>query len=226
VSILKLEDVGKTYQMGKVSVPVLKHINLEIEKSEYVSIVGPSGSGKSTMMNLVGALDRPTEGKVFLNGKDISKLSDDRLAVLRQKTVGFVFQQFNLIPRLSTIENVELPMWFAGIPKRVRVRRARELLKEVGLRERLTHKANELSGGEMQRVAIARALANNPEIILADEPTGNLDSKSGEEIAKLLNKLDKEGKTIIIVTHDPKMAKMARRIISLKDGEIVDDTVS
>jgi putative ABC transport system ATP-binding protein len=226
VSILKLEDVGKTYQMGKVSVPVLKHINLEIEKSEYVSIVGPSGSGKSTMMNLVGALDRPTEGKVFLNGKDISRFSDDRLATLRQKTIGFVFQQFNLIPRLTTVENVELPMWFAGVPKGKRIKRARDLLRQVGLGNRLKHKSTELSGGEMQRVAIARALANNPEIILADEPTGNLDSKSGAEIAKMLNKLDEEGKTIIIVTHDPKMAKMARRIISLKDGEIVDDTVS
>jgi putative ABC transport system ATP-binding protein len=226
VSILKLEDVSKTYHMGKVSVPVLKHINLEIEKSEYVSIMGPSGSGKSTMMNLVGALDRPTEGKVFLNGKDISKLSDDRLATLRQKTVGFVFQQFNLIPRLTTLENVELPMWFAGVPKGVRIKRARDLLKQVGLGDRLRHKATELSGGQMQRVAIARALANKPEIILADEPTGNLDSKSGEEIAKMLNKLDEEGKTIIIVTHDPMMAKMARRIISLKDGEIVDDRVS
>jgi putative ABC transport system ATP-binding protein len=226
VSILKLEDVSKTYHMGKVSVPVLKHINLEIEKSEYVSIMGPSGSGKSTMMNLVGALDRPTEGKVFLNGEDISKLSDDRLATLRQKTVGFVFQQFNLIPRLTTLENVELPMWFAGVPKGVRIKRARDLLKQVGLGDRLRHKATELSGGQMQRVAIARALANKPEIILADEPTGNLDSKSGEEIAKMLNKLDEEGKTIIIVTHDPMMAKMARRIISLKDGEIVDDRVS
>jgi putative ABC transport system ATP-binding protein len=226
VSLLKLEGVGKTYYMGKVSVPVLKNINLEIEKSEYVSIVGPSGSGKSTLMNLVGALDRPTEGRILLNDTDISKLSDDRLATIRQKMVGFVFQQFNLIPRLTTIENVELPMWFAGVPKRVRIKRARDLLIQVGLGDRLTHKSTELSGGQMQRVAIARALANKPEIILADEPTGNLDSKSGEEIGKILNKLDQEGKTIIIVTHDREMAKMARRTISLKDGEIVDDSVS
>ncbi|MFV2040496.1 MAG: ABC transporter ATP-binding protein [Candidatus Hydrothermarchaeales archaeon] len=212
--------------MGKVSVPVLKDINLEIEKGEFVSIMGPSGSGKSTMMNLVGALDRPSAGRIFLNDVDISKLSDDSLATIRQKMVGFVFQQFNLIPRLTTIENVELPMWFAGIPKKVRMRRARDLLVQVGLGDRLTHKSTELSGGEMQRVAIARALANKPEIILADEPTGNLDSKSGSEIAKILTGLNEEGKTIIIITHDASLAKMAKRIITLKDGEIVDDTVS
>ncbi len=212
--------------MGKVSVPVLKDINLEIKKGEFVSIMGPSGSGKSTMMNLVGALDRPSAGRILLNDVDISKLSDDSLATIRQKMVGFVFQQFNLIPRLTTIENVELPMWFAGIPKKVRMRRARDLLVQVGLGDRLTHKSTELSGGQMQRVAIARALANKPEIILADEPTGNLDSKSGSEIAKILTGLNEEGKTIIIITHDASLAKMAKRIITLKDGEIVDDTVS
>jgi len=226
VSLLKIEGVGKTYHMGKVSVPVLKDINLEIEKGEFVSIMGPSGSGKSTMMNLVGALDRPSAGRILLNDVDISKLSDDSLATIRQKMVGFVFQQFNLIPRLTTIENVELPMWFAGIPKKVRMRRARDLLVQVGLGDRLTHKSTELSGGQMQRVAIARALANKPEIILADEPTGNLDSKSGSEIAKILTGLNEEGKTIIIITHDASLAKMAKRIITLKDGEIVDDTVS
>ncbi len=224
--MLKLENVYKTYHMGKVSVPVLKNINLEIKKGEYVSIMGPSGSGKSTMMNLIGALDRPSKGRVLLNGTDISKLSDDRLATLRQKMVGFVFQQFNLIPRLTTLENVELPMWFAGLPKRARAKRARDLLIQVGLGDRLTHKSTELSGGQMQRVAIARALANKPEIILADEPTGNLDSKSGAEIARMLDRLNDEGKTIIIVTHDPTLAKIARRIISLKDGEIVDDRIS
>jgi len=226
VSILKLEGVGKTYHMGKVSVPVLKDINIEIEKGEYVSIMGPSGSGKSTLMNLVGALDRPSMGRILLNGTDISKLSDDQLATLRQKMVGFVFQQFNLIPRLTTLENVELPMWFAGIPKGVRVKRARDLLVRVGLGDRLKHKSTELSGGQMQRVAIARALANKPEIILADEPTGNLDSKSGREIAKILDGLNAEGKTIIIVTHAKELAQMARRIITLKDGEIVNDSVS
>ena len=224
--MLKLENVYKTYHMGKVSVPVLKNINLEIKKGEYVSIMGPSGSGKSTMMNLIGALDRPSKGRILLNGTDISKLSDDRLATLRQKMVGFVFQQFNLIPRLTTLENVELPMWFAGLPKRARAKRARDLLIQVGLGDRLTHKSTELSGGQMQRVAIARALANKPEIILADEPTGNLDSKSGAEIARMLDRLNDEGKTIIIVTHDPTLAKIARRIISLKDGEIVDDRIS
>ena len=226
VTLLKLENVYKTYHMGKVSVPVLKNINLEIKKGEYVSIMGPSGSGKSTMMNLIGALDRPSKGRILLNGTDISKLSDDRLATLRQKMVGFVFQQFNLIPRLTTLENVELPMWFAGLPKRARAKRARDLLIQVGLGDRLTHKSTELSGGQMQRVAIARALANKPEIILADEPTGNLDSKSGAEIARMLDRLNDEGKTIIIVTHDPTLAKIARRIISLKDGEIVDDRIS
>ncbi len=226
MSLLKIEGVGKTYHMGKVSVPVLKDINLEIKKGEFVSIMGPSGSGKSTMMNLVGALDRPSAGRILLNDVDISKLSDDSLATIRQKMVGFVFQQFNLIPRLTTIENVELPMWFAGIPKKVRMRRARDLLVQVGLGDRLTHKSTELSGGQMQRVAIARALANKPEIILADEPTGNLDSKSGSEIAKILTGLNEEGKTIIIITHDASLAKMAKRIITLKDGEIVDDTVS
>ncbi|RMF90546.1 MAG: ABC transporter ATP-binding protein [Methanobacteriota archaeon] len=212
--------------MGKVVVPVLKNINLEIERGEYVSIMGPSGSGKSTLMNLVGALDRPTEGRVLLKGKDISRLPDDRLATIRQRMVGFVFQQFNLIPRLTAMENVELPMWFAGVPKKERIKRARDLLVQVGLGDRLTHKPTELSGGQMQRVAIARALANRPEIILADEPTGNLDSKSGEEIAKILSGLNDEGKTIIIVTHSPELARMAKRIISLRDGEIVDDRVS
>jgi putative ABC transport system ATP-binding protein len=226
VSILKLEDVCKTYKMGKVSVPVLKNINLVIEKGEYVSIIGPSGSGKSTVMNLIGALDRPSEGKVYLNEKDISKLSDDQLANIRQKMVGFVFQQFNLIPRLKAIENVELPMWFAGVPKKFRIKRARDLLLQVGLKDRMTHKSTELSGGEMQRVAIATALANKPEILLADEPTGNLDSTSGDEISKILSGLNDEGKTIIIVTHDPELAQMAKRIITLKDGEIVDDSVS
>jgi putative ABC transport system ATP-binding protein len=226
VSILKLEGVYKTYHMGNVTVPVLKNINLEVEKGEYVSIMGPSGSGKSTMMNLIGALDRPTEGKVFLNETDISTLSADGLATLRQKMVGFVFQQFNLIPRLTTIENVELPMWFAGVPKKIRVKRARNLLEQVGLGDRLKHRSTELSGGQMQRVALARALANKPEILLADEPTGNLDSKSGAEIAKLIDGLNDEGKTIIVVTHDHKLAQIANRIISLKDGEIVDDSVS
>ena len=225
MSIVKLEGVCKTYQMGKVLVPVLKNIDLNIEKGEYVSIMGPSGSGKSTMMNLIGALDRPTEGKVFLDGIDISKLSDDSLAVIRQKKIGFIFQQFNLIPRLSALENVELPMWFAGRSKNQRIKRARELLVKVGLGDRLTHRPTELSGGQMQRVAIARALANQPEILLADEPTGNLDSKSGEEIVKIFAELNKEGKTIIIVTHEQRFATMAKRIVKLKDGEIVDDTV-
>jgi len=223
---VRLEGVCKTYRMGKVSVPVLRNIDLEVEKGEYVSIMGPSGSGKSTLMNLIGALDRPTEGRVYLDERDISRLSDDELALIRQRMVGFVFQQFNLIPRLTALENVELPMWFAGVSKPRRVRRARELLERLGLGDRLSHKPAELSGGQMQKVAIARALANQPEIILADEPTGNLDSKSGAEIARIFSELNSEGKTIILVTHERKLAEEAERIVMLRDGEIVDDTVS
>ncbi|MEE9564495.1 MAG: ABC transporter ATP-binding protein [Candidatus Hydrothermarchaeaceae archaeon] len=221
MDVIRLEDVDKTYIMGKVKVHALKGVNLSIEKGEYVAIMGPSGSGKSTLMNQVGALDRPTKGRVFIEEHDISKMSDNELAKLRRENIGFIFQQFNLIPRLTAIENVELPMWYAGIPKIKRVRRAAELLKLVGLGDRMKHRPTELSGGEMQRVCIARALANNPDIIMADEPTGNLDSKSSEDIMEILEKLNKEGRTIVMVTHEDEYAKRAGRTIVIRDGKIV-----
>jgi putative ABC transport system ATP-binding protein len=221
MDVIRLEDVEKTYIMGKVKVHALRGVNLAIEKGEYVAIMGPSGSGKSTLMNQVGALDRPTKGRVFIEEHDISKMSDNELAKLRRENIGFIFQQFNLIPRLTAIENVELPMWYAGIPKIKRVRRAAELLKLVGLGDRMKHRPTELSGGEMQRVCIARALANNPDIIMADEPTGNLDSKSSEDIMEILEKLNKEGRTIVMVTHEDEYAKRAGRTIVIRDGKIV-----
>ncbi len=206
--------------MDQVEVPALRGITLSIAKDEFVSMMGPSGSGKSTLLNLIGCLDRPTRGKVFIDRKDISKLNDNSLAEIRRKKIGFVFQQFNLIPRLSALENVALPMWFAGMDKNRRVKRAATLLERVGLHERIRHKPTELSGGERQRVSIARALANDPELILADEPTGNLDSKSGNEILELLESLNNDGKTIIMVTHDPDYGRRAQRMIKLKDGLI------
>ena len=221
MDVIRLEDVDKTYIMGKVKVHALRGVNLSIEKGEYVAIMGPSGSGKSTLMNQVGALDRPTKGRVFIEEHDISKMSDNELAKLRRENIGFIFQQFNLIPRLTAIENVELPMWYAGIPKIKRVRRAAELLKLVGLGDRMKHRPTELSGGEMQRVCIARALANNPDIVMADEPTGNLDSKSSEDIMEILEKLNREGRTIVMVTHEDEYAKRAGRTIVIRDGKIV-----
>lgn len=221
MDVIRLEDVEKTYIMGKVKVHVLRGVNLSIEKGEYVAIMGPSGSGKSTLMNQIGALDRPTKGKVFIEGHDISKMSDNELAKIRRENIGFIFQQFNLIPRLTAIENVELPLWYAGIPKIKRIKRAAELLKLVGLGDRMKHRPTELSGGEMQRVCIARALANNPDIIMADEPTGNLDSKSSEDIMEILAKLNQEGRTIVMVTHEDEYAKRAERTIVIRDGKIV-----
>ena len=221
MDVIRLEDVEKTYIMGKVKVHALRGVNLAIEKGEYVAIMGPSGSGKSTLMNQVGALDRPTKGKVFIEERDISKMSDNELAKIRRENIGFIFQQFNLISRLTAIENVELPMWYAGTPKIKRVRRAAELLKLVGLGDRMKHRPTELSGGEMQRVCIARALANNPDIIMADEPTGNLDSKSSEDIMEILEKLNREGRTIVMVTHEDEYAKRAGRTIVIRDGKIV-----
>jgi putative ABC transport system ATP-binding protein len=221
MDVIRLEDVEKTYIMGKVKVHALRGVDLAIKKGEYVAIMGPSGSGKSTLMNQVGALDRPTTGRVFIEEHDISKMSDNELAKIRRENIGFIFQQFNLIPRLTAIENVELPMWYAGTPKIKRVRRAAELLKLVGLGDRMKHRPTELSGGQMQRVCIARALANNPDIIMADEPTGNLDSKSSEDIMKILEKLNTEGRTIIMVTHEEEYAKKAKRTIYIRDGMIV-----
>ncbi|MEE8403273.1 MAG: ABC transporter ATP-binding protein [Candidatus Hydrothermarchaeaceae archaeon] len=221
MDIIRLEDVEKIYIMGNVEVPALRGVSLAIKNGEYLSIMGPSGSGKSTLMNLIGALDRPTKGKVFIEEKDISKLSDNDLARIRRENIGFIFQQFNLIPRLTALENVELPMWYAGVSKVKRVKRAAELLRLVGLEDRMKHRPTELSGGQMQRVCIARALSNDPDIIMADEPTGNLDSKSGEEIMEILKDLNEQGKTIIKVTHEEDYAKMAQRTIYIRDGMIV-----
>jgi len=221
--IIELKGVTKIYKMDKVLVPALRGINLKIRKGEFVSIMGPSGSGKTTLMNLIGCLDRPTEGEIYIANKNVAKLGDDELAKLRREKIGFVFQQFNLIPRLTALENVELPMWFAGLSKKKRRERAVELLKLVGLEKRINHKPAELSGGERQRVSIARALANNPEIILADEPTGNLDTKTGKEIMEILKDLNKQGKTIVLVTHDETFAKEAERIIKIRDGRLLND---
>ncbi len=223
-NVIELRNVEKIYNEGKENeLRVLKGINLEIKEGEYVSIVGPSGSGKSTLMHIMGCLDRPTRGKVFIEGEDVSNLSDEELARIRREKVGFVFQQFYLIPVLNAIENVKIPMTLNTSRHFDKEARARELLKLVGLEKRMYHFPNQLSGGEMQRVAIARALANDPKIILADEPTGNLDSKRGEEIINLLEDLNKQGRTIIIVTHDLSIAKRARRRIMIKDGKLVKE---
>jgi putative ABC transport system ATP-binding protein len=217
--IIELKDVWKTYHMGKMSLDVLKGINLEINKNEFVAIVGPSGSGKSTLMNQVGVLDVPSKGQILLDNKDISKYSESELAQIRGRKIGFIFQQFNLIPTLTALENVTLPTIFQNVPEEVRLRRAKKLLTDVGLGERMNHRPNELSGGQQQRVAICRALVNNPEIILADEPTGNLDSASGKQIMELLSRLhSEEKKTIILVTHDIELVRYAHRTIFIKDG--------
>ena len=222
--LIKLENVWKIYQLGKVELTVLKEMNLEINRGSFVSIIGPSGSGKSTLLNIIGCLDIPTKGKVFLDGQDIQKLSEDELAKIRGKKIGFVFQQFNLLPNLTAIENVVLPMVFQKIPEEKRFGRAKKLLEMVGLGERIFHKPAELSGGEQQRVAIARALANNPEMLITDEPTGNLDSKSGEMIMEILKELYQKGeRTIIVVTHDPQIASFSKEIVHIKDGQIVSD---
>lgn len=219
--MIKLEGVVRTYLMGKTRVQALRGLDLEIAQGEFVAIMGPSGSGKSTLMHLVGGLDLPDEGKVLLGDLNIAEQNGNRLAELRGKRIGFVFQTFNLIPTLSALENVELPMIFQGIPRKERRKRAQKLLEQVGLGERLHHKPMELSGGEQQRVAIARALVNDPEILLADEPTGNLDSESGGEIMQLLKELNEErGMTVIVVTHDPEIARYAHRVVYIRDGQI------
>jgi len=219
-NVVELRNVTKEYIMGEVKVKAINDVNLKIKKSESAAIMGPSGSGKSTMLHLVGCLDRPTSGKVFIDGKNISNLNDNELAVMRRKKIGFIFQFFNLVPSFTALGNVELPMMFSGTPNREE--KAKELLKAVGLQHRLYHYASQLSGGETQRVAIARALANDPQIILADEPTGNLDSRTGKEIIDVLVKLNKEkGVTLLIVTHENLIARRARRIVKLKDGKIV-----
>ena len=220
-SILEMEDVWKRYKMSKtVNLVVLKEINLSVERGEFIAITGPSGSGKSTMVNMVGALDVPSWGSIKLDGKNINEIHESRLAALRGRTIGFVFQQFNLMHDLTALQNVMLPMEIINIPEKQARERAAYLLKEMGLGERLHHKPNELSGGQQQRVAIARALANDPEVILADEPTGNLDSKTGEFVMNFLGKLNSSGKTIVLVTHDLNLVSYAKRIVHIKDGRV------
>lgn len=221
--LFELKDVWKIYCMKGTETQALRDISLKIENGEYVAIVGQSGSGKSTLMHVIGCLDTPTRGSVVVDGKEISQLEDDDLAKIRREKIGFVFQAFNLIDSLTAAENVAMPMRFNGYGKAESIKRAKELLKRVGLEKRVDHKPNQLSGGEQQRVAICRALANDPEIILADEPTGNLDSRSGSEIIALMEELHKSGKTIIMVTHDQNLAKRAKRQIKLKDGQIVNE---
>ncbi len=219
--ILELQNVGKAYQIDSQKLEVLKGINLKIKKGEFIAIMGPSGSGKSTLMNIIGCLDTPTSGKVIFENRDVSQLSEGDLAQIRNQKVGFVFQTFNLIPRTTALANVELPLIYKGLPERERKTLAKKVLEQFGLGERMSHFPSQLSGGEQQRVAIARALVTQPLIILADEPTGNLDSKTGEEIIKIFQDLNKAGNTVILVTHDKNIASHAKKIIKLYDGEIV-----
>lgn len=222
-SVIHLEEIRKSYFMGNQELKILKGINTEINKNEYVALMGPSGSGKSTLMNILGCLDSPTSGKYVLNGNDVSTMADNDLADIRNKEIGFVFQQFNLLPRLTALENVALPLVYAGIPKKIRTEMAQEVLRKVDLMERSHHKPNELSGGQCQRVAIARALVNNPSIILADEPTGNLDSKTSYEIMSIFSKIHSEGNTVVLVTHEEDISNYAKRVIRLRDGLIETD---
>ncbi len=221
--VIEIEGVTKVYEMGSETIHALRGVSLKIRRNEYLAIMGPSGSGKSTMMNMLGCLDTPTQGKYEFNGKDVASMDDDELATIRNKEIGFVFQTFNLLPRSTSLSNVELPLIYAGRPAGERRDKARRALENVGLGNRMDHRPNELSGGQRQRVAIARALVNDPSIILADEPTGNLDSKTGEEIMALMEDLYAQGNTIIVVTHEPDIAEHARRIVRLRDGLIESD---
>ena len=221
--IIRMDDIGKIYRTGSIEVEALKSVDLSIEKGEFVSVMGPSGSGKSTLMNLVGCLDRSTSGFYQLDGVDISKLDDVELAKIRNLKIGFVFQSFNLLPRITALQNIELPMIYAGVSKKDRRKKALEALERVSLIDRKDHKPNELSGGQKQRVAIARALVNSPAIILADEPTGNLDSASGEDIMAVFQGLNREGVTIVLVTHEPDIATHTKRIVKFRDGRLTQD---
>jgi putative ABC transport system ATP-binding protein len=218
--VIVTQNISKTYGRPPLQVFALRETNLHIRKGDYIAITGPSGSGKSTLMNLLGCLDKPTTGKIFIDGNDVSTLEENKLARIRREKIGFIFQKYNLIPTLNALENVELSMGFAGVDSQTRTKKARQLLEMVELSKRLTHKPSEMSGGEQQRVAIARALANDPSIILADEPTGNVDTKSGENIMRILEEVNKRGETIIVVTHNMDIAKRAKRILQIQDGVV------
>lgn len=224
--VIRLIDITKFFKLGEEVIRALNGVNLSISRNEYVALMGPSGSGKSTLMNIIGCLDTPTSGQYLLNGPDVAKLHDNELAVIRNKEIGFVFQTFNLLPRYSALENVALPLVYAGTGKSEREKRAAEVLRQVGLGDRMKHKPNELSGGQRQRVAVARALVNRPSIILADEPTGNLDTKTSHEIMNLFQEIHDTGNTIIIVTHEEDIARMARRVVRLRDGVVESDTIN
>lgn len=225
-TVIHLDRITKDYVLGKVIIPAVKGITMDIHRNEYVALMGPSGSGKSTLMNVVGCLDTATTGTYILNGQDVSHLTDDELAEIRNREIGFVFQTFNLLPRLSALENVALPLVYSGVGKRDRIERAKSVLDQVGLADRMEHKPNELSGGQRQRVAVARALVTHPSIILADEPTGNLDTKTSFEIMSLFEEIHKAGNTVIVVTHEEDIALYTRRIVRLRDGVIESDRVN
>jgi putative ABC transport system ATP-binding protein len=222
-AIIQLQGIRKNYIMGKQELQVLKGIDLDIHSNEYVALMGPSGSGKSTLMNILGCLDSPSAGRYILNGQDVSKMADDSLADVRNKEIGFVFQQFNLLPRLTALENVALPLVYAGVARKQRTEMAMDVIQKVGLEDRSHHKPNELSGGQCQRVAIARALVNNPSLILADEPTGNLDTKTSKEIMDIFSQIQAAGNTVVLVTHEEDIAHYAKRIVRLRDGLIESD---
>jgi putative ABC transport system ATP-binding protein len=224
--IIETQDLWKTYVMGSEEIHALRGVDLSLERGEYVAIMGPSGSGKSTLMNLIGCLDTPTKGSYLLNGKQVSQMNDNELARVRNEEIGFVFQTFNLLPRASALHNVELPLVYAGVPSKERQERAREALRKVELENRMDHKPNELSGGQRQRVAIARALVNNPSIVLADEPTGNLDTKTGVEIMSLFQRLHDTGNTIVLVTHEADIAAHAHRVVHIRDGRVEKDVTT
>jgi putative ABC transport system ATP-binding protein len=221
--LIEIRDLVKVYEMGDVQVRALDGVSVDVDRGEFVAIMGPSGSGKSTLMNLIGCLDTPTSGTYSLNDQEVSTLDDDELARIRNREIGFVFQTFNLLARTSALENVEVPLVYAGLPRQERHRRAKEVLEHVGLADRMHHQPNELSGGQRQRVAVARALVNKPSILLADEPTGNLDSRTGEEIMALFDELNRNGNTIVLVTHEEDIARHAHRVIRLRDGQVVEE---